>query len=96
MPGLHMYTLNLERTAVAILENLGALPARWEACIHSSGRDHRAGIQQESSCRNAPPAGRSAVRRCKERRKRPTLHNACALPNILPHQRHTRAPAPQA
>ena len=25
-PGLHMYTLNLERSAVAILENCGLLP----------------------------------------------------------------------
>lgn len=28
VPGLHMYTLNLERTAVAILENLGLIKGR--------------------------------------------------------------------
>ena len=27
-PGLHLYTLNLERTAIAILENLGLIKGR--------------------------------------------------------------------
>ena len=33
-PGLHMYTLNLERSALAILENLGLIKGR--VCFSSS------------------------------------------------------------
>ena len=35
VPGLHMYTLNLERSAVAILENLGLIN-KSRVCIFAS------------------------------------------------------------
>ena len=38
-PGLHMYTLNTERSSVAILENLGLInKSQVYACLVSSGR----------------------------------------------------------
>ena len=32
IPGMHLYTLNLERSAIAILENLEIIPRKVQCC----------------------------------------------------------------